>query len=128
MLPDAVVGSSGEPWSHADPFSNPGGQKAMVLTMNGSAIRGERVGSTGRFAPARPPADRTPVAPFSRRTERAYVLWTRRFVDFRRLRHQAGMRELEVNAFLTHLAVERKVNASTRNQAPSALLFLCPWI
>ncbi len=62
---------------------------------------------------------------YSRRTEQAYVLWTRRFVRFHGLRHPAEMGEVDVNAFLTNLAVERKVAASTQNQALAALLFLC---
>lgn len=61
---------------------------------------------------------------YSPRTEKAYVLWTRRFVRFHGLRHPSEMGELEVNAFLTHLAVDRKLAASTQNQALGALLFL----
>jgi len=61
---------------------------------------------------------------YSRRTERAYCLWVRRFIRFHDLRHPADMAEPEINAFLTHLAVTDKVSASTQNQALSALLFL----
>ena len=61
---------------------------------------------------------------YSLRTERAYVDWIRRFILFHRKRHPAEMRAEEIEAFLTHLAVERKVSASTQNQALSALLFL----
>jgi integron integrase len=61
---------------------------------------------------------------YSRRTEDAYHDWCRRFVLFHRVRHPATMAEPEVNAFLTHLAVDRSVSASTQNQALSALLFL----
>lgn len=61
---------------------------------------------------------------YSHRTEQAYVLWTRRFVRFHRMRHPAQMGEEDVNRFLTHLAVEQKISASTQNQALSALLFL----
>lgn len=49
---------------------------------------------------------------------------TRRFVRFHHLRHPEELGEAEVNQFLTHLAVEEKVAASTQNQALSALLFL----
>jgi site-specific recombinase XerD len=45
-------------------------------------------------------------------------------VFFHNVRHPAEMGEPEINAFLTHLAVEEKVSASTQNQALSALLFL----
>lgn len=61
---------------------------------------------------------------YSRRTERAYVGWIRRFVLFQRKRHPAEMGEREVTEFLTHLAVRRRVSASTQNQALAALLFL----
>jgi site-specific recombinase XerD len=51
-------------------------------------------------------------------------MWARRFVRFHDLRHPAQLAEPEINAFLTHLAVEGHVSASTQNQALSALLFL----
>jgi integron integrase len=61
---------------------------------------------------------------YSPRTEKAYVQWTLRYVRFHGLRHPREMAEHHINAFLTHLAVEDKVSASTQNQALSALLFL----
>jgi integron integrase len=61
---------------------------------------------------------------FSRRTEEAYVHWIKRFIYFSGKRHPATLGEAEVTAFLNHLAAERKVAASTQNQALSALLFL----
>jgi integron integrase len=61
---------------------------------------------------------------YSLRTEQAYVAWARRFVLFHHKRHPKDMGVPEVEAFLTHLALERKVAASTQNQALSALLFL----
>lgn len=61
---------------------------------------------------------------YSPRTEQAYVRWVRHFVRFHRMRHPVRMGEVEVNAFLTHLATERKVSASTQGQAVSALVFL----
>jgi len=61
---------------------------------------------------------------YSRRTERAYVAWVRRFVRFHGLRHPDELGGPEVTAFLSHLAVEARVSASTQNQALSALLFL----
>ncbi len=57
-------------------------------------------------------------------TRKAYVRWIRRFVLFHRKRHPRDLGVTEVNAFLTHLAVEAHVSASTQNQALSALLFL----
>jgi integron integrase len=58
------------------------------------------------------------------RTEQAYLQWLRRYVAFHERKHprELGARELE--AFLTHLAVQGKVSAATQNQALQALLFL----
>ncbi len=58
------------------------------------------------------------------RTERAYTGWIRRYLRFLRGKHPREAREPGVVEFLTHLAVEREVAASTHNQALSALLFL----
>jgi integron integrase len=57
-------------------------------------------------------------------TERCYVDWVRRFVRFHGRRHPRELGASEVAAYLTHLAVERHVSASTQNQALAALLFL----
>ncbi len=64
------------------------------------------------------------VRHYSVRTEGAYHDWAERFIRFHGIRHPDTMAEPEVNAFLTHLAVERHVAASTQNQALCALLFL----
>jgi integron integrase len=58
------------------------------------------------------------------RTEQAYLHWMRRYVRFHGRRHPREMGAGEVEAFLTHLAVEGKVAASTQNQALQAILFL----
>jgi integron integrase len=68
--------------------------------------------------------DRLRFMHYSIRTEEVYVDWIKRFIRFHNLRHPAQMGGPEVEAFLTHLAVSRKVAASTQNQALSALLFL----
>jgi site-specific recombinase XerD len=60
----------------------------------------------------------------SRRTEKAYVAWIRRFIIFHGKRHPTEMGAAEITQFLTSLAVEGNVAASTQNQALSALLFL----
>jgi integrase len=60
----------------------------------------------------------------SRRTERAYVGWIRRFILFHGKRHPVELGEPEITAFPPHLAVGARVSASTQNQALSALLFL----
>jgi hypothetical protein len=61
---------------------------------------------------------------YSRRTEKAYAAWARRFLAFHNYRDPAVPGAPEVRAYLTHLAVRLKVSASTQNQAFSALLFL----
>lgn len=61
---------------------------------------------------------------YSRRTEQAYLLWAERYIRFHHLRHPSEMAEPEINEYLTHLAVDGKVAASTQNQALCALLFL----
>jgi integron integrase len=58
------------------------------------------------------------------RTEQAYLHWMRRYVKFHARRHPREMGRVEVEAFLSHLAVDAKVAASTQNQALQALLFL----
>src|SRR5213595_2932626 len=61
---------------------------------------------------------------YSSRTEQAYVDWIKRFILFHGKRHPGEMAEEEVAQFLTHLARDLDVAASTQNQALSALLFL----
>lgn len=61
---------------------------------------------------------------YSRRTEGAYVHWIRRYIVFHGKKHPSEMSAPEISRFLTALAVERHVSASTQNQALSALLFL----
>ena len=61
---------------------------------------------------------------YSPRTEEAYAHWIRRYVFFHKLRHPAEMGVPELNAFLSHLAVNEHVSASTQTQALSALVFL----
>jgi len=64
------------------------------------------------------------VKHYSIRTERSYVDWIKRFILFHGKRHPKDMGAPELEAFLSHLAVDRNVSASTQNQAKSALLFL----
>jgi len=61
---------------------------------------------------------------YSFRTEQTYLEWIRRFIRHFGNRHPNEMGALEVQQFLTHLAVAGRVAASTQNQAKSALLFL----
>jgi integron integrase len=61
---------------------------------------------------------------YSRRTEKAYTGWMRRFIIFHGKRHPDALGSPEIGAFLSSLASEAKVSASTQNQALAALLFL----
>jgi len=58
------------------------------------------------------------------RTEKTYISWVRRYIIFHNKRHPKNMGAKEINAFLTHLALEKRVASSTQNQALSAILFL----
>lgn len=62
---------------------------------------------------------------YSRRTEKAYLGWIRRFILFHGKRHPVHMGKEEIEVYLSHLATKRKVAASTQNQALSAIMFLC---
>jgi integron integrase len=61
---------------------------------------------------------------YSIRTEEAYVDWARRYIRHSNRRHPRELGAAEVEQFLTQLALERSVAASTQKQAKSALLFL----
>lgn len=63
------------------------------------------------------------VKHYSIRTENTYVDWIKRFILFHHKRHPKEMRSSEVEAFLTYLAVERNVSASTQWQAKAAYCF-----
>ncbi|WP_459990991.1 phage integrase N-terminal SAM-like domain-containing protein [Methylosoma difficile] len=83
------------------------------------------------YTPPNPPPklldlvrDRLRVKHYSFATEKLYVHWVIRFILFHGKRHPQEMGAAEVEAFLTHLAVEGQVAACTQNQALSALAFL----
>jgi integron integrase len=61
---------------------------------------------------------------YAYRTEEVYLHWIRRFIRFHQLKHPASMGKPEIEAFLTHLAVQENVAASTQNQALNAISFL----
>ncbi len=61
---------------------------------------------------------------YAMKTEKSYVQWIKRFILFHKKRHPKEMGKLEVEQFLTWLAVDRKVAPSTQNQALQAILFL----
>src|SRR5688572_1713605 len=64
------------------------------------------------------------VKHYALRTEEVYVLWIKRYIFFHQKRHPREMGAPEVQAFLSDLAVNQKVSASTQNQALNALVFL----
>lgn len=61
---------------------------------------------------------------YSPRTEEAYLQWIRAFIRFHNGRHPRELAAPEATAFLNHLAVQRRVSASTQNQALCAIVFL----
>jgi integron integrase len=61
---------------------------------------------------------------YSYQTEKTYIYWTRRYILFHNKRHPQEMGSAEIEAFLTYLAVQENVAASTQNQALHAILFL----
>src|SRR5680860_1074852 len=61
---------------------------------------------------------------YAMKTEKSYVQWIKRFIIFHKKRHPIEMGKLEVEEFLTWLAVKRQVAPSTQNQALQAILFL----
>ena len=68
--------------------------------------------------------DKVRVKHYSISTERTYTHWIKHYIFYHKKKHPIEMAKPEIEAFLTHLAVERKVSPSTQNQAFSAILFL----
>jgi integron integrase len=110
---------------NSDPDSRSG-----PSTKAGVDVEGAGAAATSPDPPSAPPRllarlrEALRLRHYSIRTEQAYVEWTRRFIHFHALRHPASLGAVEVQAFLTHLAVDRSVASPTQNQAKSALLFL----
>ncbi|MCK4338898.1 MAG: phage integrase N-terminal SAM-like domain-containing protein [Candidatus Cloacimonetes bacterium] len=65
---------------------------------------------------------------YSIHTEESYINWIKRFILFHNKKHPKDMGEKEINKFLTHLAVNDHLSASTQNQALCAILFLYKFI
>ena len=61
---------------------------------------------------------------YSIRTEQSYLQWIKRYIFFNQKQHPGLLNEVHISAFLTHLAVNKKVASSTQNQALCALVFL----
>jgi len=64
------------------------------------------------------------VKHYSLKTEQSYINWIKDYIYFHNKRHPKDMAGKEISEYLTHLAVERKVAASTQNQALCAIVFL----
>jgi len=64
------------------------------------------------------------VKHYSLRTEESYINWIKRFIFFHNKKHPIEMGEKEIGEFITHLAKNEKVSASTQNQALCAIVFL----
>lgn len=61
---------------------------------------------------------------FSYSTERTYLNWIYRYIVFHEKKHPEEMGGKEISEFLSYLAINRRVSASTQNQALNALVFL----
>ncbi|MBK6972289.1 MAG: integron integrase [Sterolibacteriaceae bacterium] len=103
---------------HSAPLSS----IVSTLSNNISAGGGNACGAAPRLLDQ--VVARIRVRHYSLRTEQAYVGWIKRYILFHGKRHPGGMGKAEVEAFLSSLAVERLVAASTQSQALAALLFL----
>lgn len=68
--------------------------------------------------------DKIRLKHYSIRTEQSYVEWIKRFILFHHKRHPKEMGAVEIEAFLTYLAVDRHISASSQNTARAAILFL----
>ncbi len=69
-------------------------------------------------------SDKIRLKQYSYKTGQSYINWIKRYILFHEKKHPAEMGARELESFLTHLAVDKKVAASTQNQALSAILFL----
>ena len=68
--------------------------------------------------------DKVRLKHYSLSTEKTYIHWIKHYIFYHNKKHPIEMAKPEIETFLTHLAVERKVSPTTQNQAFSALLFL----
>jgi integron integrase len=103
---------------------------AVFLRGTRFAVRCRMIRETTDEASAQPPRlmdrirDALRVRRYSPRTEKAYCGWIRRYILFHSRRHPRDLGPEAIEAFLTHLATEGRVSASTQNQALAAILFL----
>ena len=65
---------------------------------------------------------------YSYRTEQTYVQWIKRYIMFHKKAHPKEMGAEEIKAYISYLANERSVSASTQNQALSAIMFMYKFV
>jgi integron integrase len=103
-------------------------ESAKIYSLNRNRFDGSAAVGAPRTAPKPKLLDQVRQAIRSRhysdRTEKAYVHWIKRYIFFHNKRHPMEMAEAEIAQFLSSLATEGRVSASTQNQAFNALLFL----
>lgn len=101
---------------------------ARIYSLNGKRFERSITGSEPAALPKPKLLDQVRQAirtrHYSPRTEETYVHWIKRFIFFHNKRHPAEMAEPEIARFLSSLATESHVSASTQNQALNAVLFL----
>jgi len=69
--------------------------------------------------------DKIRVKHYSLSTEKTYIHWIKSYILFHNKKHPIEMGKVEIEQYLTNLAVKNRVSPSTQNQAFSAILFLC---
>src|SRR5688572_6283575 len=118
-------------WHRPSPSRGPPERAPVAVGWHVAGTRPGCMARTDNHAPAAPAPrllDRVRLAMrarhYSPRTEDTYVGWIRRFIFFHDRRHPDTLGADDVNRFLTHLAVDAHVSASTQNLACSAILFL----
>jgi len=103
-------------------------ERAKIYPLNRNRFRGNATVSTPASPPKPKLLDQVRQAirtrHYSYMTEKAYIAWIKRFIFFHNKRHPVGMGESEIAQFLSSLASDAHVSASTQNQALNALLFL----
>jgi integron integrase len=121
-------------WLYQFPQDNTaiGPHKQVALAITSAILRfsGYPAGLSGIWSVSNVPKlleqarDSIRLRHYSIRTEESYLRWMKQYILFHNKRHPSEMGEPEVTSFLSHLAVNRKVAASTQNQAMAAILFL----
>jgi len=123
---------SGEQRAESTERRGDGGHRGAAGGRKASDARGQRLDDKARYLNGRQEGvqllDRVRnavrVAQYALDTEKIYVNWARRYMEFHAGRRAEDMGAKEVEQFLTHLAVDRQVAAKSQRQALNALVFL----